>query len=62
MWWRAALGLVALAVGGLWIGQGVGAVKGSFMTGHSQYTILGVIVAVIGLALIGWALRLGRVR
>ena len=62
MWWRAALGVVALAVGGLWIGQGVGAVKGSFMTGHSQYTVLGIIVTVIGLSLIGWAVRSARAR
>jgi hypothetical protein len=62
MWWRAALGVVALAVGGLWIGQGVGAVKGSFMTGHSQYTVLGIVVAVIGLSLLAWAVRVGRTR
>ena len=55
MWWRALAGLVALAVGLVWIGQGVGSIHGSFMTGHGQYTALGVIVAGVGLALLAWA-------
>lgn len=62
MWWRAVIGIVALAVGGVWIGQGVGAVHGSFMTGHSQYTGLGIVVALGGLGLLGWAVRIWRLR
>ena len=57
MWWRAAVGLVALVVGGIWIGQGVGAVHGSFMTGHSQYTGLGVVLGLGGLGMLAWSLR-----
>ena len=57
MWWRGAVGLVALAVGSLWIGQGLGDVHGSFMTGHRQYTVLGVVVDLVGLAMLGWAVR-----
>jgi predicted MFS family arabinose efflux permease len=60
MWWRAAVGLVAIAVGAIWIGQGVGAVHGSFMTGHRQYTAFGVILDLMGLAMLGWAVRVGR--
>ena len=51
------MGVIALAVGALWIGQGVGAVHGSFMTGHGQYTALGIVAVVVGLALIGWSVR-----
>lgn len=54
MWWRGIVGVVMCAVGGLWIGQGSGAVRGSMMTGHSQYTALGVVVVVVGLAMLVW--------
>ncbi len=60
MWWRALIGVVALGVGALWIGQGVGAVHGSFMTGHRQYETLGIIVASAGAVMIGWAIWVGR--
>ncbi len=42
-------------VGAVWIGQGIGAVHGSAMTGHSQYTTLGAILAALGVALLAWA-------
>ena len=58
MWWRAALGIIALGVGALWIGQGTGAVQGSFMSGRSQYIGWGAALVVIGGALILWAVRL----
>jgi hypothetical protein len=58
MWIRGILGIVLIVVGGGWIAQGSGAMHGSMMTGHSQYTALGVVVVLIGLGLIGWAWRL----
>jgi len=33
-------------------------VHGSAMSGHSQYAGLGVVVLLLGLALIGWAWRI----
>ncbi len=54
---RAIVGIVLVAVGGVWIAQGTGHMKGSAMTGHSQYTVLGVIVALIGVLLLVWAWR-----
>jgi drug/metabolite transporter (DMT)-like permease len=60
VWWRALVGVVVLAVGALWIGQGIGAVHGSFMTGHRQYEVLGIVVALAGAVMIGWAIRVGR--
>ena len=54
---RAIVGVVLLAVGGIWIAQGTGAMKGSAMTGHSQYIVLGVIVALLGLLLLVWSWR-----
>lgn len=49
-------GLVVLAVlmvlvGAVWIGQGLGYIKGSFMTGDMHWFWIGVVVAVVGLAL-----------
>lgn len=60
MWWRALVGIVLCAVGGVWIGQGSGAVKGSVMTGHSQYTGLGILLVVIGVGLLLWAWMMRR--
>lgn len=57
MWVRGVIGLVLMAVGGVWIAQGSGAMRGSVMTGHSQYTVLGVVVVLVGVALVGWAWR-----
>ena len=59
MWVRSVIGIVLIAVGGVWIAQGTGHMHGSVMTGHSQYTALGVLVIIVGVALLGWAWRPG---
>lgn len=58
--WRAGVGIVAIAVGVVWMGQGLGSIHGSFMTGHSQYTALGSVLVGLGLALLAWAAWLRR--
>jgi hypothetical protein len=58
MWVRGVIGVVLVAIGGVWVAQGSGAMHGSMMSGHSQYALLGVVVIAAGLALIGWAWRL----
>lgn len=55
MWIRAVIGVVLIAVGSVWIAQGAGTMHGSMMSGHSQYAALGVVVVIVGLALLGWA-------
>lgn len=45
------LGLIGLLVGGIFILQGSGALPGSFMTGQRMWLVIGIILAVIGLAL-----------
>jgi formate-dependent nitrite reductase membrane component NrfD len=57
MWSRGIAGGVLCLVGALWIAQGTNAVHGSGMSGHGQFTILGVVAVVIGVALLIWALR-----
>ena len=62
MWIRGIVGVLLCAVGALWIGQGVGAVQGSPMTGRSPYAVLGVLVALVGVALLLSAYRSYRKR
>jgi hypothetical protein len=57
---RSVIGGVLCLVGIVWIGQGVGAIHGSFMTGQSEWTVFGVITLVIGLALLSLARRARR--
>lgn len=60
---RGVVGLLLCALGGVWIGQGEGVLKGSAMSGHGQYAVLGVIVVLIGLAFLAWSWRVrGRRR
>jgi protein-S-isoprenylcysteine O-methyltransferase Ste14 len=58
---RAILGLVgvlAVVVGVVFIGQGVNVIHGSSMSGHGGYAGLGAVLFVIGLGLVFWAWRL----
>jgi hypothetical protein len=45
------LGLIAIFAGGVWILQGAGVLVGSFMTGQRMWLSIGIVVAIIGLAL-----------
>ena len=51
------VGLVALVVGGVWIGQGSNLISGSFMTGNGMWLGIGLVVAVVGLVLLVLGVR-----
>jgi len=51
------VGLVALVVGGVWIGQGSNLIPGSFMTGNGMWLGIGLVVAVVGLVLLVLGVR-----
>lgn len=51
------LGLIGLLVGAIWILQGAGVLPGSFMTGQSLWLVIGIVVALVGLALTYRGLR-----
>jgi hypothetical protein len=54
------LGLLALVIGLLWIGQGTGVVawpQSSFMISQIQWAWYGAVLAVVGLALIWFGKR-----
>jgi hypothetical protein len=51
------VGVIALILGGVWVGQGMNLIPGSFMTGSRMWLSIGFIVAVIGIILIVLGLR-----
>jgi hypothetical protein len=55
-WFRAIGGALLTLVGVLWILQGVNVIGGSGMSGHGQYAVLGIVVAVIGIWLLQGAI------
>jgi uncharacterized membrane protein HdeD (DUF308 family) len=54
---RGIIGVVLVVVGGVWIAQGTGALGGSFMSGEAVWAVIGVIVALLGIALLAGAMR-----
>jgi hypothetical protein len=56
------IGVVSCLVGVVWLGQGVGVIHGSFMTGRPFWAVIGAVLLVAGLALIAWAPRRSRRR
>jgi hypothetical protein len=51
------LGGLLILIGLVWIGQGLGYVKGSFMTGAMLWAWIGAGTALVGAALISLAFR-----
>jgi hypothetical protein len=51
------IGGLAIFVGSIWIGQGAGLIKGSFMTGSGTWLAIGLLSLVVGLLLIFLAVR-----
>ena len=54
---RRIIGVILVVIGGVWIAQGSGALHGSFMTGEGIWTVIGVIAALFGIALLVGAAR-----
>jgi hypothetical protein len=51
------IGAILLLLGALWALQGLNVIGGSFMTGQTPWLVIGVVVAIAGVALLGWANR-----
>ena len=56
-WTPMAVGVLAIALGGLWTLQGLDLVGGSVMSGVTVWAIIGPIVAVVGLGLIVYGVK-----
>ena len=46
-----------LAIGAIWILQGLNILKGSSMTGDSKWAVIGVVMAAVGVGLFVWDSR-----
>ena len=51
-WIWMVLGVLAVLLGIVWTLQGLNILGGGAMSGHLQFTVLGVIVLLIGVALV----------
>jgi hypothetical protein len=58
------IGVIALVTGGIWMGQGLNLIAGSFMTGSRTWLSIGLLVVVGGIVLLVLGLRrpVGRAR
>ncbi|MEO8908563.1 MAG: hypothetical protein ABI310_10915 [Microbacteriaceae bacterium] len=54
------IGVIAVIIGGVFAGQGMNLIPGSFMTGSRMWLSIGVIVAVVGIILVVLGLRRPR--
>ena len=52
-----AFGVLLILIGAVWIGQGLGYVKGSFMTGAMQWFWIGLGCLVVGAGLLVYSVR-----
>jgi aryl-alcohol dehydrogenase-like predicted oxidoreductase len=54
---RIVVGVLLCLVGGVWLGQGLGLIHGSFMTGEAQWAVIGGVLIALGAGLLVWAWR-----
>jgi hypothetical protein len=47
-------GVLLVLIGIVWALQGLNLIGGSFMTGQSQWLVIGAACAIVGAALLGW--------
>ena len=60
VWARGIGGVVAVLIGVVWILQGVNVIHGSGMSGHGQFAVLGIVVALFGVWLLSGLRRPAR--
>lgn len=54
------VGAILVLIGAVWTLQGLNLLGGSFMTGQTQWLVIGAVCAIVGVALLGWANLRGR--
>ena len=53
----AIVGVLCLLVGCIWFLQGINVLPGSFMTGQTKWAVYGALLFIVGLAVVGLAIR-----
>ncbi len=56
-WGLRIVGVLMVLLGGVWIGQGLNLIPGSFMTGQAFWAWAGAATFVVGVALLALGLR-----
>jgi apolipoprotein N-acyltransferase len=59
---RIAIAVVLFVIGVVWIGQGVGLIGGSFMTGQAVWAVIGALAVLAALMMLRGAARDRRLR
>lgn len=54
---RRTVGALLFLTGVVWIGQGLGWITGSFMTGSTFWAVTGAVCVVVAIGLLGWPWR-----
>ncbi len=57
---RRIVGALLFLTGVVWIGQGLGWISGSFMTGSTFWGVTGAVCVVVAIGLVGWPWRQPR--
>jgi uncharacterized membrane protein HdeD (DUF308 family) len=56
-WFLNILGVVMVLIGVVWFFQGINILLGSFMSGNSLYSVLGIILVVAGIIILAFSNR-----
>ena len=59
-WFLNILGVVLVLIGVVWFFQGINILLGSFMSGNSLYSVLGIILVVAGIIILAFSNRRRR--
>ena len=54
---RRVIGGLLFVTGAVWVGQGLGLIHGSSMSGSTFWAVAGAVCVVAGLGLLGWPWR-----
>jgi multisubunit Na+/H+ antiporter MnhG subunit len=61
-WVLVIVGILLVLVGALWVLQGTNVLTQGGMAGHSQWTVIGAILAAVGIVLIVWGANRRRAK
>ena len=59
-WVLNIVGSLLILIGSVWFLQGINILLGSFMSGQTQWMIIGIVVAIIGVGLLVFVNRRGK--